>query len=109
MEHRRVKVPQRNCLQRPAVIGDPVGVLQIGGEQSVRVYPALQHGDIVGVERSRRFRSGGGKGPNLPFLVLIDEIGHAGVIGRPEGLLDRAVDQVFRTAGIEVVENDGAF
>src|SRR5882757_2565054 len=73
------------------------------------VHPALQSTDASSVKRCGSFRCGCSKHPELPFLILIVEIGDAGIVERPEGLADRAVNQVAGTTGVEVVKNYGAF
>src|SRR6267154_4785445 len=73
------------------------------------VHPALQSADATGVKRRGSFRCGCRKRPELPFLILIVEIGDAGIVERPEGLADRAVNQVAGATGVEVVENYSAF
>src|SRR6267154_2002868 len=73
------------------------------------VLPALQSADATSVKRCGSFRCGCSKHPELPFLILIVEIGDAGIVERPKGLADRAVNQVAGAAGVEVVENYGAF
>src|SRR6266403_300802 len=73
------------------------------------VNPALQSTDATGVKRCGSFRCGCRKRPELPFLILIVEIGDAGIVERPKGLAHRAVNQITGAAGIEIVENYGAF
>src|SRR5882757_7395319 len=73
------------------------------------VHPALQGADATGVKRCGSLRCGCKKHPELPFLILIVEIGDAGIVERPKGLADRAVNQVAGATGVEVVENYGAF
>src|SRR6267154_2347494 len=73
------------------------------------VNPALQSTDATGVKRCGSFRRGCRKRPELPFLILIVEIGDAGIVERPKGLAHRAVNQVAGATGVEVVKNYGAF
>src|SRR5882757_9068303 len=73
------------------------------------VHPALQSTDASSVKRCGSFRCGCRKHPELPFLILVVEIGDAGIVERPEGLAHRAVNQVAGAAGVEVVENYSAF
>src|SRR6267154_4348267 len=73
------------------------------------VHPALQSIDATGVKRCGSFRCGYRKHPELPFLILIVEIGDAGIVEGPKGLADRAVNQIAGATGVEVVKNYGAF
>ncbi len=109
LEAGAVDILEERRLRDLTVVRDPVCVLQVGGEESMRVDPALKRIDIVWVKKHRGFRCAHLERPHLPFLVLAGKIGDAGIVGRPEGLAKVAVNEIAGAAGVEVVEDDGAF
>src|SRR5260370_39899384 len=63
--------------------------------------------DIVGVKRGGSLRGRCLERPDLPFLILVGEIGDAGIIRRPKGLANVAVKQIAGAARVEFVEDNG--
>src|SRR6202012_2301562 len=86
---------ERYGLRCTPIVGDPVGVLHVAGEQRVRIDPAVQGGETAGEDRRAWLRAGA-KNLELPLLILIIQIRDPRIVGRPKRLAHAAVDEILR-------------